>query len=229
MKTPTAPARILVIEDDAEISGIIALELGFEGYDVSVEGDGLGGLRAAADLDPDLVILDCMLPGLDGIEVCRRLRESSDVPILMVTARGRPADRVAGLDTGADDYLVKPFDLDELLARIRVQLRKRSALPRATLQVGDLWADTISREVRRGTRPVRLSVKEWDLLVFFMRNPRKVLARERILEEVWGQDFSSDGNILDVYIRYLRQKIEEPGQPKMLHTIRGVGYVLREE
>ncbi|MBM3268015.1 MAG: response regulator transcription factor [Candidatus Sericytochromatia bacterium] len=225
--TPAGP-KILIIEDDREISGIMAMELGFEGYAVSVEADGFAGLAAAARLGPDLVILDCMLPGLDGVEVCQRLRSVSDVPIVMLTARGRVADRVRGLDSGADDYVVKPFDLEELLARIRAQLRKHTAKPVA-MKVGDLEMDQVAREVRRGSMPIHLSVKEWDLLAFLMRNTRQVLSRERILQEVWNYDFGGDSNILDVYVRYLRQKIEAPGKPKLLHTVRGVGYVLREE
>lgn len=220
--------KILIIEDDKEISGIVAMELRFEGYDVAVEADGLAGLEAANKWSPDLVILDCMLPGIDGLEVCRRLRSASDIPILMLTARGRVADRVKGLDTGADDYVVKPFDLEELLARIRAQLRKHASKP-TSLQVGDLVVEPITRDVRRGARKIHLSTKEWDLLAFLMRNARQVLTRERILEEVWGYDFGGDSNILDVYVRYLRQKIEEPGRPKLLQTIRGVGYVLRED
>ncbi len=230
MKDPTISGgpKILIIEDDREISGIVAMELQFEGYDVTVEADGLSGLETATALAPDLVILDCMLPGLDGFEVCRKLRSASDVPILMLTARGRVADRVKGLDIGADDYVVKPFDLEELLARIRAQLRKHASRA-ATLLIGDLTVDPITRETRRGEREIHLSAKEWDLLAYLMRNPRRVLTREQILEAVWGYDFGGESNILDVYIRYLRQKIELPGKPRLIHTIRGVGYVLREE
>lgn len=223
-----AGSKILIIEDDNEISGIIALELKFEGYEVSVAVDGPGGLEAAGQVAPDLIILDCMLPGLDGLEVCRRLRQASDVPILMLTARGRVADRVAGLDFGADDYVVKPFDLEELLARIRAQLRKNVARPRVVFQMGDLRVDTLTRDVSRGSREIKLSAKEWDLLHFFLRHPREVLSRERILQGVWGYDFGGDSNILDVYVRYIRLKIEEKGRPILIHTVRGVGFVLRE-
>lgn len=222
-------SRILVIEDDEEIRDFIALELGYEGYEVLIESEGPAGLLAIRRHNPDLVILDWMLPGMDGLELCRRLRQTSDVPVLMLTARGQVLDRVAGLDAGADDYLAKPFDLVELLARIRAQLRKRQPRERTRFEVGNLSLDTVTRDVRRGDRPIKLSVKEFDLLLFLMKHSPEVLTRERILDAVWGYDFGGDANVLEVYIRYLRQKIEEKGEPRLLHTVRGVGYVLREE
>jgi len=222
-------SRILLIEDDAEIREFIALELGYEGYEVLWEAEGPRGLVAIRRHNPDLVILDRMLPGLDGLEICRRVRQSSDVPVIMLTARGQVQDRVAGLDAGADDYLPKPFDLEELLARVRAQLRKRQPRERTVFEVADLSLDSVTREVRRGDRSIKLSVKEHDLLAFLMRHSPEVMPRDRIMDAVWGYNFEGDGNVLEVYVRYLRQKIEEAGKPRLLHTFRGVGYVLREE
>ncbi|MBU6429618.1 MAG: response regulator transcription factor [Cyanobacteria bacterium REEB65] len=220
-------ARILVIEDDEEIAQFIKLELSYEGYEVEVAHDGMKGLIAARQQPPDLVILDLMLPAVDGMEVCRRLRQTSETPILMLTAKGDVRDRVAGLDAGASDYLAKPFDLDELLARVRVQLRDRAAT-RQDFRVADLALNPSTREVRRGERAIELSPKEFELLHYLIRNARQVMTRDRLLEEVWGYDFGGDSNILEVYIRYLRNKIEDETLPKLIHTVRGVGYVLRE-
>lgn len=221
-------AHILVIEDEADIAQFIATELRFEGHEVTIAPDGMKGLMSARAQVPDLVILDRMLPGLDGLEVCRRLRQTTDVPILMLTAKGEVKERVEGLHAGANDYLPKPFDLEELLARVNVQLRSRNSVTRTRFQVADLVLDTSSREVQRGETNITLSPKEFDLLSFLIQHPRQVLTREQILEAVWGYDFEGEDNILEVYVRYVRNKIEREGQPKLLHTVRGVGYVLKE-
>lgn len=226
---PASPkARVLIVEDEAVIAEFLATELRFEGYDVRVEHDGMRGMIAARQDEPDLILLDRMLPGLDGLEVCRRLRATSDVPIIMLTAKGETRDRVEGLNTGANDYLPKPFDLEELLARVNAQLRARKPRPRTRFAVGDLTLDEASREVRRGERPIDLTPREFDLLAFLLRHPRQVLPRERILQAVWGYDFGGEDNVLEVYVRYLRNKIEREGLPKLIHTVRGVGYVAKE-
>lgn len=225
--TETPAPHILVIEDESDIARFVELELSCEGYRVEVAGDGMAGLQKAREHPPDLVILDLMLPRLDGMEVCRRLRQHSDVPILMLTARDSVKHKVAGLDAGANDYLTKPFSLEELLARVRVQLRQRFQVPKTLLQVGDLGLDTATREVRRGDQEVHLTPREFDLLAYLMRHPRQVLTREQILEAVWGYDFEGEDNVLEVYISYLRTKLEGPDYPKMIHTVRGVGYVIR--
>jgi len=221
--------RILVIEDEERIAQLLKRGLIYEGYRVDVAYDGLTGLHMAREHPPDLVILDWMLPGVDGLEVCRRLRAAGDVPILMLTAKDEVQDRVQGLDTGADDYLVKPFEFDELLARIRALFRR--AQPHSepeVLRFADLELDTGTHRARRGERYIDLTAKEYELLELFMRNPRRVLTREMIFDRVWGYDFGGESNIIEVYVRYLRQKTEENGEPRLLHTVRGVGYVLRE-
>lgn len=223
------PTRILLVEDDAEILGFIETELQFEGHLVEVARDGLKGLQMARQQPYDLIILDRMLPGMDGLSLCRRLRQGSDVPILMLTALAELANRVEGLDAGANDYLTKPFELDELLARIRVQLRQRQPSTRTSFSFADLSLNLTTREVRRGSEAISLSPKEFDLLHYFLQHPREVLTRVRILEAVWGWDFEGEDNVLEVYIRYLRRKIEPEGSPRLIHTVRGVGYVLREE
>jgi len=222
--------RILVIEDEARIAQFLKRGLIYEGYRVDVAYDGQSGLDIARDQPPDLVILDWMLPGLDGLEVCKRLRAASDVPILMLTAKEEVNDRVAGLDAGADDYLVKPFAFDELLARIRALFRRSqpSATPEV-LRFADLTLDTGTRRAQRGERVIDLTAKEYELLELFMRHPRQVLTRDLIFDRVWRYDFGGESNIIEVYVRYLRQKTEGPGEPRLIHTVRGVGYVLREE
>ena len=220
--------RILVIDDDPEIVGFIKRGLAYEGYAVDTAGDGTEALAKARDREPDLVILDIMMPGIDGIEVCKRLRQASDVPILMLTARGTVADRVGGLDSGADDYLVKPFHLDELLARIRVLLRRHQPRRGEILRFDDLSLDTTTREVKRRNQAIALTAQEFDLLKLFMHHPREVLKRDFIYERVWGYDFSGDSNVIEVYIRYLRSKLEAGSRPALIHTVRSVGYVLRE-
>ena len=189
---------------------------------------GIAGLQAAQERPPDLVILDVLMPDLDGVEVCRRLRAASSMPVLMLTAKDEVRDRVAGLDAGADDYLVKPFALEELLARVRAQLRRHLAQDDRVLSFADLVADTASRIVRRGDRVLELTAKEYDLLLLFLRHPNQVLTRQVILERVWGYDFGGESNVLDVYVGYLRAKLEAGDEPRLIQTIRGVGYVLRE-
>jgi two-component system response regulator MprA len=224
------PDRILVIEDEARIAQFLKRGLIYEGYRVDVAADGQTGLEMARDSPPDLVILDWMLPGLDGLEVCRRLRAAGDVPILMLTAKEEVQDRVQGLDAGADDYLVKPFSFDELLARIRALFRRAtpSSQPEV-LRFNDLSLDTGTHRAQRGDRYIDLTAKEYELLELFMRNPRRVLTREMIFDRVWSYDFGGESNIIEVYVRYLRQKTEEDGEPRVIHTVRGVGYVLRED
>lgn len=222
--------RILVIEDDTRIADLLRRGLIYEGYIVEVAADGESGLNAARDRPPDIVLLDLMLPGIDGLTVCRRLRAASDVPILILTAKEAVPDRVAGLDAGADDYLVKPFSFDELLARIRALLRRRQrAATNDELHFADLVVNLGSREVRRGNRRIELTAREFELLVLFMQNPRQVLTRDVIYDRIWGYDFGGESNIIEVYIRYLRSKLEEGGEPRLIQTVRGVGYALREE
>ena len=222
-------ARILVIEDDEGILTFLRRGLAYEGYEVDVAADGKIGLDIARDRPPDLVILDLMLPGIDGLEVCRRLRTGGDVPIIILTAKDGVNDRVIGLDMGADDYMVKPFDLDELLARVRALLRRAqpSNLPKV-YQFGDLTLDSGTRQARRGDRVISLTAKEYELLELFLRHPRQVLTRDVIYDSVWGYDFGGESNIIEVYVRYLRQKLEQGGDPRLIHTVRGVGYVLRQ-
>lgn len=221
--------RVLIIEDDPQITSFLRRGLLYEGYQVEASADGETGLAAARDRPPDVVILDLMLPGISGLEVCRRLRAASDVPILILTAKDAVPDRVAGLDAGADDYLVKPFAFDELLARLRAILRRRQPVAQQeVLSLGDLTMNLATREVYRGRRRIELTAKEFDVLELFLRNPRQVLTRDLLYERIWGYDFSGESNIIEVYIRYLRTKLEAGGEPRLLHTVRGVGYVLRE-
>ena len=220
--------HILVVEDEQRIADFLRRGLTFEGFRVSVAGDGPTGLAMARDDPPDLVLLDWMLPGLDGLEVCKRLRAASAMPIIMLTAKEAVPDRVAGLNAGADDYVIKPFAFDELMARIRAQLR-RTQPHTEILRVADLTMDTSTREVKRGERKLELTSKEYDLLELFMRHPRQVLTRDMIYDRIWNYDFGGESNIIEVYVRYLRQKMEAGGEPRLLQTMRGVGYALREE
>jgi len=220
--------RILVVDDDPEIVSFIKRGLIYEGYSVDTAVDGTEALTKARDKEPDLVILDIMMPGIDGVEVSKRLRQASDVPILMLTAKGTVADRVEGLDSGADDYLVKPFAFDELLARVRALLRRRQPREGEVLRFSDLSLDTATREVRRGNEIIELTAQEFDLLELLMRHPRQVLIRDRIYERVWGYDFGGESNVIEVYVSYLRSKLEASGRPRLIHTVRGVGYVLKE-
>jgi len=223
-------ATMLVVDDDRKLIDMLRRTLAYEGYRVVTAVDGHEALDKARRHKPDLVVLDWMLPGMDGIEVVRVLRETDATPILMLTARDGVEDRVEGLDSGADDYLVKPFAPTELLARVRALLRRAPATsPAQPIGYGDLSLEPLSREVRRGERLINLSPKEFDLLALFLRHPRQVLLRDQILEAVWGYDFDGNGNVLEVYVGYLRAKTEAGGEPRLLHTVRGVGYVLREE
>jgi two-component system response regulator MprA len=219
--------RVLVIEDDTEITDALRRSLRHEGYEVRTAGDGVEALDAAAEFIPDLVVLDLGLPRLDGIEVCRQLRADGDVPILILTARTETDDRVTGLDSGADDYLVKPFERQEFLARIRALLRRRPPRGSASLSVGDLKLNPDTREVHRGGREFELTNREFELLEYLMRNERLVVSRERLLDEVWGYDPMAATNTIDVFISNLRRKLEAAGEPRLLHTKRGAGYVLR--
>ncbi len=222
--------RILVVEDEQRIAQFIERGLIFEGFRVDVAYDGRSGLAMARDNPPDLVILDWMLPGMDGIEVCKRLRNASNVPILMLSAKDEVQDRVTGLDVGADDYLVKPFSFDELMARIRALFRRSTVTSKPeVLRFADLELDTGTHRATRNNRPIDLTAKEYELLELFMRHPRQVLTRETIFDRVWNYDFGGESNIIEVYVRYLRQKTEAEGEQRLLHTVRGVGYVLREE
>ena len=228
--------RILVVDDDRSVRESLRRSLAFNGYQVELANDGQAALDSVMAQRPDAMVLDVMMPRLDGLEVCRRMRAAGDeLPILVLTARDAVSDRVAGLDAGADDYLPKPFALEELLARLRALLRRRSpddiaaaAGQSKPLEYADLSLDPDTREVRRGERPIGLTRTEFSLLELLLANPRRVLTRGQILEQVWGYDFPTTGNALEVYIGYLRRKTEAGGEPRMLHTVRGVGYVLRE-
>jgi two-component system, OmpR family, response regulator MprA len=221
--------RILVVEDDQDIADVLQRSLRMEGYEVRTAGDGLAALDEAHGFLPDVVILDLGLPRLDGIEVARELRRDDDVPILMLTARDALESRVEGLDAGADDYLVKPFERQELLARIRALLRRRPPRGSAPLRVGDLTLNPDTHEVERAVRPVELTQREFELLEYMMRNERIVISRQRLLDEVWGYDPFSTTNTIEVFVSNLRRKLEADGEPRLLHTIRGAGYVLRAQ
>ncbi|MEU9027667.1 response regulator transcription factor [Streptomyces sp. NPDC048383] len=230
--------RILVVDDEPAVREALRRSLAFEGYDVRTAVDGLDALERTDSYAPDLIVLDIQMPRMDGLTAARRLRAAGAVtPILMLTARDTVGDRVTGLDAGADDYLVKPFELDELFARVRALLRRSAyAAPRPggggdhedTLAFGDLRMDLATREVVRGGRPVELTRTEFTLLEMFLAHPRQVLTREQILKTVWGFDFEPSSNSLDVYVMYLRRKTEAGGEPRLVHTVRGVGYVLRQ-
>jgi two-component system response regulator MprA len=221
--------RVLVVEDDTDIAGVLRRSLDKEGYDVRVAGDGETALDEAGVFAPDAVVLDLGLPKLDGVEVCRRLRTEGDMPILILTARDALDARVEGLDSGADDYLVKPFEREELLARIRALLRRRPPRGSASLVVGDLRLNPATREAHRGERQLELTAREFELLEHLMRNERIVVSRQSLLDEVWGYHPFAETNTVDVFISNLRRKLEQGGEPRVLHTIRGAGYVLREE
>jgi two-component system response regulator MprA len=220
--------RILIIEDDEAIVKVLQRGLSYEGYDVHTALDGESGMMNARTNQPDLVVLDWMLPGMDGLEVCEKLRGIGSVPILMLTAKDTVDDRVKGLDAGADDYMVKPFELEEFLARVRALLRRTQQERAVVLNFEDLSLDTSTRLASRVERVISLTAKEYDLLELFLRHPRQVLTREMIFDRVWGYDFGGESNVLDVYIRYLRQKLESSGEARLIHTVRGVGYVMRE-
>ncbi|MER6450017.1 DNA-binding response regulator [Streptomyces venezuelae] len=236
MNPAEGEARILVVDDEPAVREALRRSLAFEGYAVQTAVDGLDALDKAASYSPDLIVLDIQMPRMDGLTAARRLRASGSVtPILMLTARDTVGDRVTGLDAGADDYLVKPFELDELFARVRALLRRSSyAAPQSpgesheeALTFGDLRMDLVTREVTRAGRPVELTRTEFTLLEMFLAHPRQVLTREQILKTVWGFDFEPSSNSLDVYVMYLRRKTEAGGEPRLVHTVRGVGYALR--
>jgi two-component system, OmpR family, response regulator MprA len=220
--------HILVVDDEPEVASFVHRGLVYAGYTVDLALDGESALALARERNPDLVVLDVMLPDLDGLEVCRRLRAGSpELPVLMLTAKDAVPDRVAGLDAGADDYMVKPFSFDELHARIRALLRRTQPLQQPVLRFADLILDTSTREARRGDdRFIKLTPKEYELLELFMRHPRQVLSREVIFDRVWGYDFGGESNIIEVYVRYLRRKL---GEPNLIQTVREVGYILRDE
>jgi two-component system response regulator MprA len=226
-----AKARVLIAEDDEAVRRSVERALRFEEYEVFTAADGTSALSGIAEHLPDAIVLDVMMPGHDGMEVCRRVRAAGDrTPILMLTARHELSDRVAGLDAGADDYLVKPFALEELLARVRALLRRSPTTADASvLRVGDMVLDPSARTVRRAKREVVLTKTEFDLLELLMFNAGIVLSRELIYERIWGFDFETSSNSLDVYVGYLRRKTEEGGEPRLIHTVRGVGYVAREK
>jgi DNA-binding response OmpR family regulator len=219
--------RVLVVEDDEDIAQALQRSLRMEGYEVRSAADGAAALEHARGFAPDLVILDLGLPEIDGIEVAKRLRDGDDVPILILTARDALESRVEGLDAGADDYLLKPFERQELLARMRALLRRRPPRGSAPLRVGDLSLNVDTHEISRGERPIELTQREFELLEYLMRNERIVISRQRLLDEVWGYDPFSTTNTIEVFVSNLRRKLEADGEPRLLHTIRGAGYVLR--
>jgi two-component system response regulator MprA len=221
--------RILVVDDDPNILKVVQRGLGFEGYRVQVAATGEEALAVARETEPDLVILDLMLPGVDGIEVCRRLRGGLNTPILMLTARDAVRDKITGLEAGADDYLAKPFVFDELVARVRALLRRAAPEGPEVLKMADLLLDTGTREVSRGDRKLQLTAREYELLEFLLRHPRQVLTRDLIFQRVWGFDFLGESNVIDVHIRALREKLEADGEQRLIQTVRGAGYALREE
>jgi DNA-binding response OmpR family regulator len=224
----TRPVRVLVVEDDEDIAQVLQRSLRLDGYEVKLAGDGVRALEEAHAFLPDLVVLDLGLPRLDGIDVARRLREGGDdVPILILTARDALESRVEGLDVGADDYLVKPFERQELLARLRALLRRRPPRGMAPLRVGDLMLNPDTHEVSRGERQIDLTQREFELLEYLMRNERLVISRQKLLDEVWGYDPFSITNTIEVFVSNLRRKLEAGGEPRLLHTVRGAGYVLR--
>ena len=228
MDTASRPVRILVVEDDEEIAQVLQRSLRMEGYEVKLAGDGVRGLEEAHAFLPDLIVLDLGLPRLDGVDVAKRLREDGDeVPILMLTARDALESRVEGLDVGADDYLVKPFERQELLARMRALLRRRPPRGMAPLRAADLTLNPDTHEVFRGERRIELTQREFELLEYLMRNERLVISRQKLLDEVWGYDPFSITNTIEVFVSNLRRKLEAGGEPRLLHTVRGAGYVLR--
>ncbi len=223
-------AHILVVDDDPLLAAALRRPLAYEGFEVQVATSGEEALSRVMERTPDLIILDVLLPGIDGLEVCRRLRQIGDSPVLMLTARSEVPERVAGFEAGADDYLGKPFAFEELLVRIKALLRRgRNGSTAAELRFGDVRMDRSTREVWRGERTITLTRQEFDLLALFLEHPRQVLPRSTILERVWDYDFGRDSNVLEVYVGYLRRKLEAEGEPRVIHTVRGVGYVLRDD
>jgi DNA-binding response OmpR family regulator len=221
--------KILLVEDDIKLAQFIEMELSCEGYEIKIAHNGLDGLTEARQSPPDLVILDWMMPGMTGIEICRRLRATgSKVPIILVTAKDEISDRVSGLDAGADDYVIKPFSIEELLARIRCNLRRTKEEDRNLLQFEDLSLNRLTREVTRLGQAIDLTVREFELLEYLMTHPQQVMTRDQILEHVWGYDFGGDSNVIEVYVRTLRQKLEVNQTSRLIQTVRGIGYVMRQ-
>jgi len=222
-------AHILLVEDDPKLAEFIATELHLEGYQVTIASNGMDGLKIARDSSPDLLILDWMLPVISGLDLCLRLRKTGmEAPIIILTAKDEIPDRVTGLNAGADDYVTKPFSMEELLARVKARLRRTHAQDLNIFTFEDLTLNCLAREVYRDSQLIELTAKEFDLLEFILRHPRQVLTREQILETVWGYDFMGDSNIIEVYIRALRVKLESANPKRLIHTVRGVGYVLRD-
>jgi len=220
--------RILVVDDDTSVTGALKRGLGYEGYAVDTASNGRDGLEIAYEKPPSLVVLDIMMPGIDGLEVCRRLRSVNErLPILMLTAKDAASDQVLGLETGADDYIIKPFLFEVLLARVRALLRRSEPETRETFRYQDLSMNNTARITRRGDREIELTTTEYQLLKLFMRNPERVMTKDVIMDRVWGYDFEGNFNIIEVYVRYLRMKLEEQGEKRLIQTVRGVGYVLR--
>jgi two-component system response regulator MprA len=221
-------AKILVVDDDDELRASLCRTLATQGYAVTAAADGAEALRQAREEPPELVVLDVMMPGLDGLAVCERLHAADEeLPIILLTARDAVTDRVSGLEAGADDYLVKPFAPEELLARIRVRLRRRESNGRHELRFADLRLDTAAREAWRAGRRIALTTTEYELLRLFLQHPRQVLTRDLIYDRVWGYDFGGESKVIEVYVRYLREKLEAGGEPRLIQTVRGAGYVLR--
>jgi DNA-binding response OmpR family regulator len=223
--------NILIIEDDTQIARFIELELTHEGYQVDKIDNGYDGLNKIKENDYDLLLLDLMLPGINGIEICNKIRDFSDLPIIMLTAKSELEDKVKGLDTGADDYLTKPFEIEELLARIRALLRRKKGDVESAniLKIDDLEVNLDAHTVKRENKKIELTKKEYDLLVYLIENEGIVVSRDKLLNNVWGYDYTGETNIVDVYIRYLRSKIDDPFENKLIQTVRGVGYVLRSD
>ncbi len=223
------PEKIMLVEDERKISRFMELELIHEGYEVDVFDNGKKALENFREKKYSLIILDIMLPEISGIKVCEKIREKSSIPIIMVTAKDSVSEKVKGLDYGADDYITKPFAIEELLARIRAQLRRRKPEQEDVIKIADLEMDKKKYQVKRDEKKIDLTKKEYDLLEYLMMNKDIVVSREKLLRKVWGYDYAGETNIVDVYIRYLRSKIDDPFEKKLIHTVRGVGYVLREE
>ena len=225
------PEKILIVEDDSQIARFVELELEHEGYEVKKVDNGYDGINMLKNNEFDLMLLDIMLPGIDGVEVCREVREFSDLPIIMLAAKSELEDKVKGLDTGADDYLTKPFEIEELLARIRALLRRKKGDVESAniLETDSVVVNLDAHTVSRNDEKIELTKKEYDLLVYLIENEGIVVSREKLLNNVWGYDYTGETNIVDVYIRYLRSKIDDPFDKKLIHTVRGVGYVLRSD
>lgn len=225
------PQRILIVDDDEDIARFLSLELTHEGYDVAVTTDGRAAEKKVQEAAWDVILLDVLLPGISGLEVCRRIRLNSDVPIIMLSARDEVTDRVSGLNSGADDYIVKPFAIEEILARVRSVTRRRASLKPSgdIIEICDTELNKLTREVHRNGQPVHLTAKEFNLLEVLMENHRQVLTRQQLLEIIWGYDFAVETNVVDVYVGYLRSKIDVPFDQPLIHTIRGVGFIFKCE